>query len=46
MNKKEDVEIVISKYGTKLPLVPFSNPQKKKAIFVIGKEKQIVSKKD
>ena len=43
MNKKEDVEIVISKYGTKLPLVPFSNPQ---AILVIGKEKQIVSKKD
>ena len=42
MDKKEDVEIVISKYGTKLPLVPFSNPQ---AILVIGKEKQIVSNK-
>lgn len=40
---KEAVEIVISKYGTKLPLVPFSNSQ---AILVIGKEKQIVSKKD
>lgn len=40
---KEAVDIVISKYGTKLPLVPFSNSQ---AILVIGKEKQIVSKKD
>lgn len=40
---KEAVDIVISKYGTKLPLVPFSNLQ---AILVIGKEKQIVSKKD
>ena len=37
---KEAVEIVISKYGTELPLVPFSNSQ---AILVIGKEKQIVS---
>lgn len=37
---KEAVEIVISKYGAKLPLVPFSNSQ---AILVIGKEKQIVS---
>lgn len=36
---KEAVDIVISKYGTKLPLVPFSNSQ---AILVIGKEKQIV----
>lgn len=40
---KEAVDVVISKYGTKLPLVPFSNSQ---AILVIGKEKQIVSKKD
>lgn len=40
---KEAVDIVVSKYGTKLPLVPFSNSQ---AILVIGKEKQIVSKKD
>lgn len=40
---KEAVEIVISKYGTKLPLVPFSNSQ---AILVIGQEKQIVSKMD
>ena len=40
---KEAVDIVISKYGTKLPLVPFSNSQ---AILVIGEEKQIVSKKD
>ena len=40
---KEAVDIVISKYGTKLPLVPFSNSQ---AILVIGKEKQIVLKKD
>lgn len=40
---KEAVDIVISKYGTKLPHVPFSNSQ---AILVIGKEKQIVSKKD
>ena len=37
---KEAVEIVISKYGTELPLVPFSNSQ---AILVIGKERQIVS---
>ena len=37
---KEAVETVISKYGTELPLVPFSNSQ---AILVIGKEKQIVS---
>lgn len=40
---KEAVEIVISKYGAELPLVPFSNSQ---AILVIGKEKQIVSKLD
>lgn len=38
---KEAVEIVISKYGTKLPLIPFSNSQ---AILVMGKKKQIVSK--
>lgn len=38
---KEAVEIVISKYGTELPLVPFSNSQ---AILVMGNEKQIVSK--
>lgn len=37
---KEAVERTISKYGTKLPLVPFSNSQ---AILVTGKEKQIVS---
>lgn len=37
----EAVEMVISKYGNKLPLVPFSNSQ---AILVVGKEKQIVSK--
>lgn len=36
------VEIVISKYNTELPLVPFSNSQ---AILVMGKKKQIVSKK-
>lgn len=36
---KEVVDIVISKYGRKLPLVPFSNSQ---AILVTGKEKQIV----
>lgn len=40
---KEAVEIVISKYSTVLPLVPFSNTQ---AILVIGKEKQIVSAKE
>lgn len=40
---KEAVEILISKYGTELPLVPFSNSQ---AILVIGKEKQIISKLD
>lgn len=39
---KESVEIVISKYSTELPLVPFSNSQ---AILVIGKEKQLISKK-
>ncbi len=39
---KEAVELVISKYGTKLPLVPFSNSE---AILVMGEEKQIVSKK-
>ncbi|MGN0428002.1 MAG: Type 1 glutamine amidotransferase-like domain-containing protein [Agathobacter sp.] len=38
---KEAVEIVISKYGTKLPLIPFSNSE---AILVMGKKKQIVSK--
>lgn len=37
---KEAVETVISKYGTELPLVPFSNSQ---AILITGKEKQIVS---
>lgn len=37
---KEAVETVISKYGAKLPLVPFSNSQ---AILITGKEKQIVS---
>lgn len=36
------VEIVISKYDAKLPLVPFGNSQ---AILVRGKEKQVVSKK-
>ena len=40
---KEAVEIVISKYGTELPLVPFSNSQ---AILVKGKEKQLVSIKE
>lgn len=40
---KEAVEMVISKYGTDLPLVPFSNSQ---AILVTGKEKQIVSQKE
>ncbi len=35
----EAVELVISKYGTKLPLVPFSNSQ---AILVTGKEKKII----
>ena len=40
---KESVEIVISKYSTELPLVPFSNSQ---AILVIGKEKQLISKKE
>lgn len=39
---KEAVEIIISKYDTELPLVPFSDSQ---AILVMGKEKQIVSKK-
>lgn len=37
---RETVERIISKYGTELPLVPFSNSQ---AILVIGKERQIVS---
>lgn len=37
---KEAVENVISKYGTALPLVPFSDSQ---AILVYGKEKQLVS---
>lgn len=36
---KEAVEILISKYGTQLPLVPFSNSQ---AILVMGKKWQIV----
>lgn len=40
---KEAVDMVISKYGTELPLVPFSNSQ---AILVKGKEKQIVSLKE
>lgn len=39
---KDAVEITISKYGTELPLVPFSNSQ---AILVKGKEKQVVSEK-
>ena len=39
---KDAVELTISKYGTELPLVPFSNSQ---AILVIGKEKQLISKK-
>ena len=39
---KEAVELVISKYDTKLPLVPFSDSQ---AILVMGKEKHIVSNK-
>lgn len=38
---KEAVETVISKYGTVLPLVPFTNLQ---AILVMGKEKQIIQK--
>lgn len=38
---KKAVETVISKYGTKLPLVPFSNSQ---AVLVTGKTKQLVSK--
>lgn len=37
---QEAVDMVISKYGAKLPLVPFSNSQ---AILVVGKEMQIVS---
>ena len=37
---KEAVETIISKYGTELPLVPFSNSQ---AILVMGKEKHIIS---
>lgn len=40
---KEAVEIVISKYGTVLPIVPFSNTQ---AILVMGKENQIVPSKE
>ena len=36
---KEAVEKVISKYGTELPLVPFTNSQ---AILVMGENKQIV----
>lgn len=40
---KEAVELVISKYGTELPLVPFSNSQ---AILIAGKEKKIVSNKE
>lgn len=40
---KEAVETVISKYGTELPLVPFSDSQ---AILVRGKEKRIVSQKE
>lgn len=39
----EAVDLVISKYGTELPLVPFSNSQ---AIIVMGTEKQIVSSKE
>lgn len=37
---QEAVDMVISKYGAELPLVPFSNSQ---AILIIGKEMQIVS---
>lgn len=40
---KEAVDTVISKYGEKLPLEPFSNSQ---AILVIGKERQIVTQKE
>lgn len=36
---KESVEKVISRYGTELPLVPFTNSQ---AILVMGENKQIV----
>ena len=39
---KDAVEMTISKYGTELPLVPFSNAQ---AILVKGKERQVVSEK-
>ncbi len=39
---KDAVELTISKYGTELPLVPFSNSQ---AILVKGKERQVVSEK-
>ncbi len=39
----EAVETVISKYGAKLPLVPFTNSQ---AILVTGNEKQIVSNEE
>lgn len=37
---KEAVEIIISKYARKLPLIPFGNSQ---AILVTGHEKQIIS---
>lgn len=40
---KEAVDTVISKYGDKLPLEPFSNSQ---AILVTGKERQIVTQKE
>lgn len=37
---QEAVDMVISKYSAKLPLIPFSDTQ---AIFVVGKETQIIS---
>lgn len=40
---KEAVDMIITKYGTELPLVPFSNSQ---AILVMEKEIQIVSKNE
>lgn len=37
---QEAVDMVISKYGAELPLIPFSNSQ---AILIIGEEMQVVS---
>lgn len=37
---QEAVDMVISKYGAELPLIPFSNSQ---AILILGEEMQIVS---